>query len=247
MNRSLTIRSLIIIFPCNALLIAFYFILFSSFAKETQQWVVPSNLFQDLIHFLRNSKTGYIPVLLGTGAGFTILSWYLVSIFGSRLIQSDQGKRTAETISKVSKKEKEKKRSLSENLSSKNLQNASLQTLVVLQRKGRLVDFLQENLSEYDDAQIGAAVRSIHSGCKETLSKYIDLKPIFKDEEGKEVTVDEGFDSRAIQLTGNVKGNPPFKGILRHRGWRAVKVQVPQLTSQEEGNNVLAPAEIEIL
>ncbi len=136
---------------------------------------------------------------------------------------------------------------MSENLSSKNLQNASLQTLVVLQRKGRLIDFLQENLSEYDDAQIGAAVRSIHSGCKETLSKYIDLKPIFKDEEGKEVTVDEGFDSRAIQLTGNVKGNPPFKGILRHRGWRAVKVQVPQLTSQEEGNNVLAPAEIEIL
>jgi hypothetical protein len=244
MNRSLTIRSLIIIFPCNVFLIAFYFLLFTSFAKETQQWVVPSNMFQYLIHFLRNSKTGYIPVLLGTGAGFTILSWYLVSLFGSRLIQSDQGKRITETTSKVSKKEK--KHSLSENLSSKHLQNASLQTLVVLQRNGRLIDFLQENLSEYDDAQIGAAVRSIHSGCKETLSKYIDLKPIFKDEEGKEVTVDEGFDSRAIQLTGNVKGNPPFKGILRHRGWRAVKVQVPQLTSQEEGNNVLAPAEIEI-
>ncbi|MCR4290892.1 MAG: DUF2760 domain-containing protein [Candidatus Scalindua sp.] len=194
---------------------------------------------------MRNSETGYIPVLLGTGAGFTILSWYLVSLFGSRLIQTDQIKRTTVTTPKVSKKEE--KRSLSENLSSKNLQNASLQTLVVLQRKGRLIDFLQENLSEYDDAQIGAAVRSIHSGCKETLSKYIDLKPIFEDEEGKEVTVDEGFDSRAIQLTGNVKGNPPFKGILRHRGWRAVKVQVPQLTSQEEGNNILAPAEIEIL
>jgi hypothetical protein len=245
MNRSLTIRSLVIIFPCNAFLITFYFLLFSSFAKETQQWVVPSNLFQDLIHFLRNSKTGYIPVLLGTGAGFTILSWYMVSLFGSRLIQTDQRKMATATTPKVIKKEE--KRSLSENLSSRHLQNASLQTLVVLQRKGRLIDFLQENLSEYDDAQIGAAVRSIHSGCKETLSKYVDLKPIFKDEEGKEVTVDEGFDSRAIQLTGNVKGNPPFKGILRHRGWRAVKVQVPQLTSQEEGNNVLAPAEIEIL
>jgi hypothetical protein len=177
--------------------------------------------------------------------GFTILSWYLVSLFGSRLIQKDQITGTTETTPKVSKKEK--KGSLSDNLSAKYLQNASLQTLVVLQRKGRLIDFLQEDLSEYDDAQIGAAVRSIHSGCKETLSKYIDLKPIFKDEEGKEVTVEQGFDSRAIQLTGNVKGNPPFKGILRHRGWRAVKVQIPQLTSQEEGNNVLAPAEIEIL
>ncbi|MBT3877999.1 MAG: DUF2760 domain-containing protein [Candidatus Scalindua sp.] len=245
MNRSLTIRSLIIIFPCNAFLIAFYFLLFSSFAKGTQQWVVPSNLYQYLIHFLRNSETGYIPVLIGTGVGFTILSWYLVSLLGGRLIQNGQRKGTAEITPKVSKKEK--KDSLSDNLSAKYLQNASLQTLVVLQRKGRLVDFLQENLSEYDDAQIGAAVRSIHSGCKETLSKYIDLKPIFKDEEGKEVTVDQGFDSRAIQLTGNVKGNPPFKGILRHRGWRAVKVQIPQLTSQEEGNNVLAPAEIEIL
>ncbi len=245
MNRSLTIRSLIIIFPCNAFLIAFYFFLFSSFAKETQQWVVPSTLLQHLIHFLRNSETGYIPVLLGTGAGFTILSWYLVSLFGGRLIQKDQRSGTIETTPKVLKKEK--KGSLSDNLSAKYLQNASLQTLVVLQRKGRLIDFLQENLSEYDDAQIGAAVRSIHSGCKETLSKYVDLKPIFKDdEEGNEVTVDQGFDSRAIQLTGNVKGNPPFKGILRHRGWRAVKVQIPQLTSQEEGNNVLAPAEIEI-
>ncbi len=244
MNRSLTIRSLIIIFSCNAFLIAFYFLLFSSFAKETQEWVVPSNLYQHLIHFLRNSKTGYIPVLLGTGAGFTILSWYLVSLFGSRLTQKDQRKGITETAPKVSKKEKSP---LSDNLSAKYLQNASLQTLVVLQRKGRLIDFLQENLSEYDDAQIGAAVRSIHSGCKETLSKYIDLKPIFKDEEGKEVTVDQGFDSRAIQLTGNVKGDPPFKGILRHRGWRAVKVQIPQLTSQEEGNNVLAPAEVEVL
>jgi hypothetical protein len=82
MNRSLTIRSLIIIFPCNAFLIAFYFLLFSSFAKETQQWVVPSNLYQYLIHFLRNSETGYIPVLIGTGVGFTILSWYLVSLLG---------------------------------------------------------------------------------------------------------------------------------------------------------------------
>ena len=244
MNRSLTIRSLIITFSCNAFLIAFYFLLFSSFAKETQEWVVPSNLYQHLIHFLRNSKTGYIPVLLGTGAGFTVLSWYLVSLFGSRLIQKDQRMGITETAPKVSKKERSP---LSDNLSAKYLQNASLQTLVVLQRKGRLIDFLQENLSEYDDAQIGAAVRSIHSGCKETLSKYIDLKPIFKDEEGKEVTVDQGFDSRAIQLTGNVKGDPPFKGVLRHRGWRAVKVQIPQLTSQEEGNNVLAPAEIEIL
>lgn len=245
MNRSLTIRSLIIIFSCNAFLIAFYFLLFRSFAKETQQWVVPANLYQDLIYFLRNSKTGYIPVLFGTGAGFTILSWYLVSLFGSRLIQKNQITKTTETTPKVLKKDK--KSSLSDNLSAKYLQNASLQTLVVLQRKGRLIDFLQEDLGEYDDAQIGAAVRSIHSGCKETLSKYIDLKPIFKDEEGKEVTVEQGFDSRAIQLTGNVKGNPPFKGILRHRGWRAVKVQIPQLTSQEEGNNVLAPAEIEIL
>ncbi len=245
MNRSFLIRSLIVIFPCNAFLIAFYFCIFNSFSKKTQQWVVPSNLYQDLIHFLRNSETGYVYVLIGTGAGFTILSWYLVTLFGGKLVQKDQSKSVTETTPKVSKKEK--KGSLSDNLSAKYLQNASLQTLVVLQRKGRLIDFLQENLSEYDDAQIGATVRSIHAGCKETLSKYVDIKPVFKDdEEGKEVTVNQGFDSRAIQLSGNVKGNPPFKGILKHRGWRAVKVQIPQLTSQEEGNNVLAPAEVEI-
>ncbi len=244
MNRSLTIRSLIVIFPCNAFLIAFYFLIFSSFFKDNQQWVVPANLLQDLIHFLRNSKTGYIYVLIGTGAGFTILSWYLVSLFGSRLLQKDQSMSAKVTTPKVSKKDK--KDSLSDNLSANYLQNASLQTLVVLQRKGRLIDFLQENLSDYDDAQIGAAVRSVHAGCKETLSKYVDLKPVFKEDEGNEVTINQGFDAKAIQLSGNVKGNPPFKGILKHRGWRAVKVQIPQLTSQEEGNNILAPAEVEI-
>lgn len=246
MNRSIALRSLIIIFPCNAFLIAFYFIIFNSFFKDTQQWIVPSNIVQYLIHFLRNSHTAHIPVLLGTGAGFTILSWFLVSYFASRIVQKDQIRDTIKTAPITSKKEREN--AFSDNLSAKSLQSASLQTLVVLQRKGRLIDFLQENLSEYDDAQIGAAVRSVHAGCRETLSKYIDLKPIFKDdEEGQEVVVDKGFDAKAIQLTGNVKGNPPFRGILRHRGWRVVKMQIPQLTSLEKENNVLAPAEVEIL
>lgn len=243
MKKTITLRALMIIFPCNAFLIAFYFFIFKGFFIDAQEWVVPSNILQYLVHFLRGSEIAYIPVLLGTGAGVTILSWFLVSLFGSRILQTDHIEGTTATTPK-----KEKKGTLSESLTDKSLQRASLQTLVVLQRNGKLIDFLQENLSEYDDAQIGAAVRSIHSGCKETVEKYINLKPIFKDnEEGSEVTIDPGFDSKAIQLTGKIKGNPPFKGILRHRGWRAVKIQIPQLTSQGEENNVLAPAEVEII
>jgi len=246
MKRNITLLSLIIIFPCNAFLITFYFFIFKGFFKDPQEWVVPSNILQDLVLFLRGSEIAYIPVLLGTGAGFTILSWFLVSFFGGRIQQKDRMEGTTATIPKKAKKEK--KGALSENLTDKSLQRASLQTLVVLQRNGRLIDFLKENLGEYDDAQIGAAVRSIHSGCKETVEKYIDLKPIFKGkEEGSEVTIDRGFDSKAIQLTGKIKGDPPFKGILRHRGWRAVKIQIPQLTSRVEENNVLAPAEVEIV
>ena len=44
----------------------------------------------------------------------------------------------------------------------------------VLQREGRLLDFLQEDLSLYEDGQIGAAVRSIHENCKKNHGSLSD-------------------------------------------------------------------------
>lgn len=122
----------------------------------------------------------------------------------------------------------------------------AVQILSVLQREGRFVDFLQEDLSLYDDSQIGAAVRGIHEGCRRILVDYVQLKPVIEEPEGHPVTVPAGFDANAIRLTGTVSGDPPFEGVLRHRGWRVVRVDLPRLTAERMDDWVLAPAEVEI-
>ena len=122
---------------------------------------------------------------------------------------------------------------------------AALQLLAILQREGRLIDFLQEDLSLYEDDQIGAAVRSVHAGCKQGLDAHIKLEPVVSDDEGSTITVPAGFDAHAIRLTGHVAGEPPFKGVIRHRGWRAAKVDLPQITNQANAQ-VVAAAEVEV-
>ena len=123
---------------------------------------------------------------------------------------------------------------------------AALQMLAILQREGRLIDFLQEDLSLYEDDQIGAAVRSVHAGCKQGLEAHVKLEPVVTDDEGSTITIPAGFDAHAIRLTGNVAGNPPFKGVVRHRGWRAAKVDLPQLTGNAGAQAVVAAAEVEV-
>ena len=115
----------------------------------------------------------------------------------------------------------------------------------VLQREGRLMDFLQEDLSLYDDGQIGAAVRSIHENCKKTVARYLSPEPVMKHAEGETVEIAAGFDQHAVKLVGNVVGQPPFSGILRHRGWQLRSISLPKL-SEAENPNLIAPAEVEI-
>jgi hypothetical protein len=121
-----------------------------------------------------------------------------------------------------------------------------LHLLTVFQRDGRLVDFLSEDLSQYEDGQIGAAVRSIHADCKKVLDRQLELKPVMDQEEDSEVTVPANFDPISIKLTGNVVGSPPFKGILRHRGWRAGRLELPTLSGDPDPQ-IVSPAEVEIL
>ena len=121
----------------------------------------------------------------------------------------------------------------------------AIQMLAILQRDGRLIDFFSEDIAPFSDAQIGAAVRDLHQSCKQTLERYIKLEPIIASEEGESVTVESPIDPAAIKLIGNVMGQAPLKGLLRHRGWRAVQVQLPPLTNGE-GRSVIAPAEVEI-
>ena len=116
----------------------------------------------------------------------------------------------------------------------------------VFQREGRLMDFLQEDLSPFEDGQIGAAARSIHENCKKTVDRYFSPEPVMKQAEGETVEIAAGFDQHAVKLVGNVVGQPPFTGVLRHRGWQLRAISLPKL-SAAENPNIIAPAEVEIL
>jgi Domain of unknown function (DUF2760) len=121
-----------------------------------------------------------------------------------------------------------------------------LRVLAVLQRDGRLIDFLEEELDGYTDAQIGAAVRDIHRGCRKSLHDYLTIEPIIDAAEEQRVTVPSDFDPAAIRLVGNVNGSPPFQGVLKHHGWRVKSVQLPVLPVARDDSSVLSPAEVEI-
>ncbi|MCX7701575.1 MAG: DUF2760 domain-containing protein [Gemmataceae bacterium] len=120
-----------------------------------------------------------------------------------------------------------------------------IRLLALLQREGRLLDFLMEDISAASDAQIGVAVREVHRKCQEALKKALDLEPILSQRENETVEVPAGFDPSAIRVTGNVAGQPPFRGTLIHAGWR---VKAIRLHSPPEGADelVVAPAEVEI-
>ena len=122
----------------------------------------------------------------------------------------------------------------------------AVQMLAILQRQGRLIDFLQEDLSMYDDAQIGAAVRTIHDGSRKALAEHVKLEPVFQEAEGSVVTVQAGFDSHAVRLAGDVVGEPPFRGALRHRGWRVARIELPAQAFGQDKGMVVAAAEIEV-
>ncbi|MGH7945095.1 MAG: DUF2760 domain-containing protein [Opitutaceae bacterium] len=122
---------------------------------------------------------------------------------------------------------------------------SGLAMIALLQREGRLIDFLQEDVSTFSDADIGAAARVVHAGSRKVIDEYLALEPVLKDAEGATVTVPAGFNAERIRLTGNVAGQPPFRGALKHHGWVATSVRFPALSSTLDPR-VIAPAEVEL-
>ncbi|MGI5844865.1 MAG: DUF2760 domain-containing protein [Candidatus Xenobium sp.] len=123
---------------------------------------------------------------------------------------------------------------------------AAVQILGLLQREGRLVDFLQEDLEGASDAQLGAVVRTtVYEGCRRAFKEYLDLVPVLDSSEGETVTVESGFDASAIRLIGRVEGDPPFQGVLRHPGWRLKTARLP-VPPEGSDDSVISPAEVEI-
>jgi hypothetical protein len=115
----------------------------------------------------------------------------------------------------------------------------------LLQRDGRLIDFVMEDLASYDDAQIGAAVRDVHAGCRRVLDRYLTLGSVLAGGEGESITVGSAIDPAAVRLVGNVTARPPFSGALLHRGWRVERIALPPL-GDPDARAIVAPAEIEV-
>lgn len=126
------------------------------------------------------------------------------------------------------------------------LRSDALTLLAVLQREARLVDFLKENLSAYNDAQIGAAVRDVHRDAAAALERIFALRPVMDQSEGSPVQVAADEDAHRVRLTGNVTGQPPFKGMLRHGGWQATQMQLPSWSGGPGSARIVAPAEVEL-
>jgi hypothetical protein len=121
-----------------------------------------------------------------------------------------------------------------------------LHLLTIFQREGRLLDFFSEEIGQYTDEQIGAAARAVHEGCRKALEKHVTPMALIDTEEGERYTVEPGFDPAKIKLTGNVTGEPPFNGIVRHRGWQADRIRIPKLAGDWDAR-IITPAEIEIM
>jgi hypothetical protein len=149
---------------------------------------------------------------------------------------------------KAFKEPKKAKQFVEEEAAPKQLETADqshLRLLHYLQQASRLVDFLKEDIGAFSDAQVGAAVRKIHQDCAQAIEELVTVRPLRDEQEGSMIQVPKGYNPAEIKVVGKIKGEPPFTGILVHRGWKAQKRSLPKKTG-EQTPEVICPAEVEI-
>jgi hypothetical protein len=119
--------------------------------------------------------------------------------------------------------------------------------LATLQEKGRLVDFLMDDIAVYSDAQVGAVARVVQEGCKAVLLEQFRVVPVRSENEGTTVTIAPGYRADEYRLVGKISGQPPFSGTLMHRGWKTESVKLPRVVRTADSRlPTLAPAEVEL-
>jgi hypothetical protein len=117
----------------------------------------------------------------------------------------------------------------------------------MLQEKGRLVDFLMDDINTYSDVQVGVAARVVHAGCKGVLQEHFRIGPVRKEAEGSTVQVPAGYSVDEYRLVGKIAGAAPFSGVLVHRGWKTDMVKLPQLLRDAADRlPAIAPAEVDV-
>jgi len=121
--------------------------------------------------------------------------------------------------------------------------DAALQLLSLLQREGRFIDFVQQELAAFSDADIGAAARVVHEGCRRAIRAHARVVNVRNEAEGASLTLERA--SEDVKLVGNVAGSAPFRGVLRHRGWRVEQLTLPTVVGAHDPT-IVAPAELEL-
>ncbi len=124
--------------------------------------------------------------------------------------------------------------------------NAAVSLLATLQREARFLDFVMASLDDYDDAQVGAASRDVHRDLGAVVKRVFAPEPLAAEAEGSRTRVAAGFDPARYRLTGEVAGEAPYEGTLRHHGWKASKCELPAWTGGAESAMVVAPSEVEV-
>lgn len=128
----------------------------------------------------------------------------------------------------------------------KPLRSEAVTLLSALQRDARLIDFLMENIKDYEDSQIGAAVRDIHKKSKDSLQKMFAIESASSLNEGNNIKVPENFDQGLYSLAGKISGNGPFNGTVEHSGWKITKTEIPIWNGTMESVSIIAPIEVEV-
>ena len=119
--------------------------------------------------------------------------------------------------------------------------------LAILQERGRFVDFLMDDITPYSDAQVGAAGRVLHEGCKAVLLEHFGIRPMREEGEGSKITIPTGYAPDDYRLVGKITGEAPFTGTLVHHGWRVEWVRLPRLLrASADRLPAIAPAEVEL-
>ncbi|MGI9174311.1 MAG: DUF2760 domain-containing protein [Rhodothermales bacterium] len=220
-KKAFTIQSLFLLLIGNTILLLVVFAVPKFFVIPEPLWVIPA-----------------------AGAVITLLMWVTLRGLGARAIERALRDVPAATSAPEPKAAPAPDPRPRAEKPTQPPEASAIQVLSILQRQGRLLDFLQEDIQGFDDAQIGAAVRGVHEGCRKALAEHITLEPVLDQPEGSTVTIEPGFDAHAIQLTGHVAGDPPFTGELRHRGWRVDRIDLPELMRTQD--RIAAAAEVEV-
>lgn len=128
----------------------------------------------------------------------------------------------------------------------KPVRSDAISLLSALQRESRLLDIVTEDLAAYSDAQVGAAARDVLKETGKVIERIFAPQPLTDQEDESTLTTPEKFDAAEFRLTGNVAGDPPYSGVVAHRGWKATQCEVPKWSGQAKSAMIIAPVELEI-